>query len=75
LPVFPDLAAGMQPEYRGVTIEMLLQHRGGLPDDRADTEFRRRLGRLRGSSDSRSAVAYPARIASTGVRREARSAG
>lgn len=46
--VFPDLAAGMQPEYRVVTIEMLLQHRAGLRDDRFDKPFRRRLGRLRG---------------------------
>jgi len=32
--IFPDLARGMRPEYRGVTIEMLMQHRSGLPDDR-----------------------------------------
>ncbi len=32
--VFPDLAPGMRPEYRGVTIAMLMQHRSGLRDDR-----------------------------------------
>lgn len=27
----PELAAGMQPAYRGVTLEQLLKHRSGLP--------------------------------------------
>ena len=28
---FPELAAGMQPAYRGATLEALLAHRSGLP--------------------------------------------
>jgi len=29
--VFPELAAQMQPAYRGVTVAVLLAHRGGVP--------------------------------------------
>lgn len=32
--VFPDLAGGMRAEYHKVTLEQLLEHRAGLPDDR-----------------------------------------
>ncbi|MEW6160123.1 MAG: serine hydrolase domain-containing protein, partial [Verrucomicrobiota bacterium] len=31
--MFPELAEKMQPAYRSVTLEQLLAHRGGLPDD------------------------------------------
>jgi CubicO group peptidase (beta-lactamase class C family) len=30
---FPDLRETMHPDYRGVTLEQLLQHRGGCPAD------------------------------------------
>ncbi len=30
---FPDLAESMRPEYRDVTLEQLLTHRSGLPDN------------------------------------------
>ncbi|MBI3853995.1 MAG: beta-lactamase family protein [Verrucomicrobia bacterium] len=33
--VFPDLAASMQPQYRDVTLEQLLSHRGGFPNETA----------------------------------------
>ncbi len=62
--VFSDLAPGMRPEYREVTIEMLMQHRSGLPDDRNMLRFAR-LGFLGGSVREqrlqalRSALAQP----------------
>ena len=31
--VFPELADSMDPDYRGVTLEQLLAHRGGTPAD------------------------------------------
>ena len=37
----PELAAGMQPAYRSVTLEQLLSHRGGLLAFKADEDFAR----------------------------------
>ena len=35
--MLPDLASGMRPEYRSVTLLQLLSHRAGLPHDVLDT--------------------------------------
>jgi CubicO group peptidase (beta-lactamase class C family) len=37
--LLPDLAAGMRPEYRDVTLVQLLSHRAGLPHDDGDMAF------------------------------------
>jgi CubicO group peptidase (beta-lactamase class C family) len=37
--LLPDLADGMRPEYRGVTLVQLLSHRAGLPHDDASMDF------------------------------------
>ena len=34
--MLPDLAGGMRPEYRAVTLVQLLSHRSGLPHDLTD---------------------------------------
>jgi CubicO group peptidase (beta-lactamase class C family) len=34
--VFPELAAGMHPDFRGITLEQLLSHTSGLPSDNED---------------------------------------
>jgi CubicO group peptidase (beta-lactamase class C family) len=34
--VFPELAAGMHPDFRRVTLEQLLSHTSGLPSDNED---------------------------------------
>ncbi|HEY2179823.1 MAG TPA: serine hydrolase domain-containing protein [Caulobacteraceae bacterium] len=36
--MLPDLAAGMRPEYRPVTLTQLLSHHAGLPHDISDTK-------------------------------------
>jgi len=46
--IFPDVAQGFRPEYRMVTVDQLLHHRSGLPDDREDSVIYRRLLNLRG---------------------------
>ena len=48
--LFPDLVPRMRPEYRRVTVEMLMHHRSGLPDDREDAVVFARLRALRGST-------------------------
>ena len=57
--LFPELAARMRPEYRAVTVEMLMHHRSGLPDDRSDPASFLRLSALRGTvrEQRRAAVA------------------
>jgi CubicO group peptidase (beta-lactamase class C family) len=47
--LFPDLAPGMDPGYRTATVEMLLHHEAGLPDDRWDVTHARRMANLRGA--------------------------
>ncbi len=37
--MLPDLAAGMRPEYRGVTLTQLLSHHSGLPENISDMAF------------------------------------
>jgi CubicO group peptidase (beta-lactamase class C family) len=37
--MLPELAAGMRPEYRGVTLPQLLSHHAGLPHDVSDETF------------------------------------
>ncbi len=37
--MLPELAAGMRPEYRGVTLLQLMSHHAGLPHDTADIAF------------------------------------
>ncbi len=37
--MLPDLAAGMRPEYRRVTLVQLLSHRAGLPENARDHAF------------------------------------
>jgi CubicO group peptidase (beta-lactamase class C family) len=37
--LLPELAGGMRPEYRDVTLVQLLSHRAGLPHDDASTDF------------------------------------
>jgi CubicO group peptidase (beta-lactamase class C family) len=37
--MLPELAAGMRPEYRGVTLLQLMSHHAGLPHDTADIPF------------------------------------
>jgi len=46
--IFPDVAQGFRAEYRMVTVDQLLHHRSGLPDDREDSVIYRRLLNLRG---------------------------
>jgi CubicO group peptidase (beta-lactamase class C family) len=48
--LFPELRSRMRPEYASVTVEMLLHHRSGLPDDREDVQLYRNLRALRGSA-------------------------
>lgn len=52
--LFPELRSTMQPEYRDVTLEQLLQHRGGIV---ADEDASEALGELVASYDG------PARLA------------
>lgn len=47
---FPDLAAKMHRRYRGVTLEQLLAHRGGLPPNVPPGKTLLDLHRLRGSA-------------------------
>ena len=47
--LFPELGTRMRPEYRGVTVELLMHHRSGLPDDRSDVTFFHRMRRLAGT--------------------------
>jgi CubicO group peptidase (beta-lactamase class C family) len=49
LELFPELAQGIHPAYRDATVEMLLRHEAGLPDDRYDLAHSRRMASLRGS--------------------------
>lgn len=37
--MLPQLASGMRPEYRDVTLPDLLSHRSGLPENHDDTDF------------------------------------
>ena len=47
--LLPELASEMDPAYRAVTVEMLMHHEAGLPDDRQDVAYARRMASLRGS--------------------------
>jgi CubicO group peptidase (beta-lactamase class C family) len=47
--IFPELAEKMRPEYRSITIDQLLHHRSGLPDDREDAGLYNRLLHLSGT--------------------------
>jgi CubicO group peptidase (beta-lactamase class C family) len=46
--VLPDLAGRIRPEYRAVTVDQLLHHRSGLPDDRGNVLLLWRYEALRG---------------------------
>ncbi len=47
--IFPELSGKMRPEYCSVTIDQLLHHRSGLPDDREDIRLYDRLLHLNGT--------------------------
>ena len=46
--VLPELAGRIRPEYRAVTVDQLLHHCSGLPDDRGDVLLLWRYRALRG---------------------------
>lgn len=47
--VFPDLTETMHPQYRAVTLEQLLMHRGGTPDTLDANDLWGRLWRHKGT--------------------------
>lgn len=49
---FPDLAAGMDERWRGVTLEQLLSHRAGVPKDLNQDGLWRRLWQLSNAGSS-----------------------
>lgn len=60
--VFPELIESMQPAYRTVTVEMLLQHSGGLPrwmrNDENVKSWQRKYSQLNPSEKRYEAVKY-----------------
>ena len=46
--VFPELSDKIRPEYRDVTVDQLLHHQSGLPDDRAGADYYARVRTLSG---------------------------
>jgi CubicO group peptidase (beta-lactamase class C family) len=57
----PQLSMGMLPEYRQVTLEQLLGHRGGVSAFNTEADFARFVGFLGSSSAAASAADLPAR--------------
>lgn len=61
--VFTDLAPGMHPGFREVTLLQLLTHRAGLPDDRADDATQDRIDAAGGTLTEKRLAMVRARTA------------